>query len=406
MNTIKRKARFNSRLWSKLILSFTILLLGYSTRNSFAVFCYFLERDFGWSRAQMAIMFSISVLLYGFTAPLAGRVTDQFGAKRVVSLGSFLMGLSFIFCGMANALVHFYVLYAIVAIGLSLVGWTPVSTYISHIFQERRCFAFGVLNAGFGASLLVASPTEALISTVGWRVTYVIMGVICVILAVPARALLLEKGKDENAGKFMNLDSPPETPTLGWSLRSPNFWILFAAAFLTLGFSEQIILSHLICCLIEAGFLPAEAAKTYSILGATFIIGSLFSFVGDAVRKKLLLTALTLTSALGVTLLLLGASKKSFASVFVLTFGFGMGMTGPVIFAMAADLFHGPRFGSIQGTIFVGFSLGGTLGPWLAGYVHDLESSYDLVLTLVMLALFTSSALSLLLFDRSARNYS
>ena len=33
-------------------------------------------------------------------------------------------------------------------------------------------------------------------------------------------------------------------------------------------------------------------------------------------------------------------------------------------------------FGSIQGTVVLGFSLGGAVAPWLAGFIHDRTGSY------------------------------
>ena len=68
--------------------------------------------------------------------------------------------------------------------------------------------------------------------------------------------------------------------------------------------------------------------------------------------------------------------KPWMAFLFAVLFGLGVGVAGPVFFATVADLFQGRYFGSIQGTVVLGFSLGGALAPWLAGFIHDRAGSY------------------------------
>jgi MFS family permease len=57
-------------------------------------------------------------------------------------------------------------------------------------------------------------------------------------------------------------------------------------------------------------------------------------------------------------------------------FGLGFGARGPIITAMAGDLFAGRSFGVIYGVLSVGNGLGSALGPWFAGLMHDVTGSY------------------------------
>jgi len=65
--------------------------------------------------------------------------------------------------------------------------------------------------------------------------------------------------------------------------------------------------------------------------------------------------------------------------VYALLFGLGFGARGPIITAMASDLFGGRRFGVIYGALSVGNGLGGAIGPWFGGVVHDVLGSYRVV---------------------------
>jgi MFS family permease len=79
--------------------------------------------------------------------------------------------------------------------------------------------------------------------------------------------------------------------------------------------------------------------------------------------------------------------------LFAICFGLGLGAAGPVFYSATADLFHGKNYGSILGTITIGFSLGGALGPPLAGYLRDTTQSYFLTFLIVMGALIASAVL-------------
>ena len=70
-----------------------------------------------------------------------------------------------------------------------------------------------------------------------------------------------------------------------------------------------------------------------------------------------------------------------------------MGVMPPVLFAAVADLFHGRSYGAIQGMVALGFSVGGAISPWLAGYMHDVTGSYDTTLVMLMVALVGSGLL-------------
>jgi len=70
-----------------------------------------------------------------------------------------------------------------------------------------------------------------------------------------------------------------------------------------------------------------------------------------------------------------------------------MGIMPPVLFASVADFFHGRSYGAIMGMVTFGFSMGGALGPWLAGYMHDVSGSYDSTIIMLLAALLACGLL-------------
>jgi sugar phosphate permease len=385
--------------WVVLTIAFITLVLGYAIRNTFSVFYPTIVEEFGWGRGNTALMFSITIIVYGVVAPVAGSLVDRFGPRLILPIGAFIVGGGVALCSMATAQWHFYLFYGVmVAAGLSLMGWTPLTAITSNWFVKKRGLAFGILAAGFGGSLVFASVAQFLISTFGWQTAYVILGVSSIAIIAPLCSLfmcrspqdkgLLPDGIPLSSQEPQDLN-PPEisaglegrwatTWTLRRAMKTYHFWLLFLIAFCFLGLAETIAIAHQVFFFRDVGYPPMQAANIYSVFGLAFVLGNLCGFISDRLGRGKVFIPGCLLSALAVSLLFLikDTSQPWMAFLFAALFGLGIGVAGPVFFATVADLFQGRCFGSIQGTVVLGFSLGGALAPWLAGFIHDKAGSY------------------------------
>ena len=183
-NSLKKRPHIYG--WVVLAVAFIIIVLGYSIRNTFSVFYPTIVEQFGWGRGNTALMFSISIIVYGFVAPAAGGLVDRFGPRLVLPVGACLMGGGIALCSLADTQWQFYLFYGVMgAVGLSLTGVTPLAAIVSSWFVEKRGLVFGILSAGFGASLVTASIAQFLISSFGWQTAYVIIGLFSIGVIVP-----------------------------------------------------------------------------------------------------------------------------------------------------------------------------------------------------------------------------
>lgn len=381
--------------WIILGVAFITIVLGYGIRNSFAVFYPTIVGEFSWGRGSTALMFSISIIVYGLAAPLAGSLVDRFKPRLILALGGGIMGVGIALCSLASAQWQFYLLYGVVAaIGLSLAGATPFNTIVSHWFVKRRGLAFGIVSAGFGVSLLSAPFAQLLISSFDWRKAYIIIGAFAIAIIAPLCGFLVHRSPEDRGllpdgePKPPQQDPPkPQREKRGWAattwtlsraVRTYQFWLLFLIAFFSLGLAEQIAIAHQVYFLRDVGYEPMVAANIYSLFGITFTIGTLCSLFSDRFgREKVFIPACLLSAAAACLLFLIrDASHPWMPALFAACFGLGMGPLGPVLFATTADLFQGRHFGSILGTVIIGFSLGGAISPWLAGFLHDVTNSY------------------------------
>ena len=386
--------------WIVLSIAFITLVLGYAIRNTFSVFYPAIVEEFGWGRGNTALMFSMTIIVYGFVAPVAGSLVDRFGPRLIIPVGAFIVGGGVALCSMATARWHFYLFYGIiVAAGLSLTGWTPLTAIISNWFVRKRGLAFGILSAGFGGSLVFAAIAQFLISTFGWQIAYVIIGVASVAIIVPLCSLLMRNhprdkgllpdGVRLSAPEPKNLNEPVISTSLkctwastSWTLskaiKTYHFWLLFFIAFCLLGLAETIVIAHMVFFFRDVGYEAMRAAGIYSVFGVAFVVGNVCSFLSDRLGRERVFVPSCLLSAVAVCLLFLikDTSHPWLSFLYAVLFGLGVGTAAPVFFTTVADLFQGRHFGSIQGAVVLGFSLGGAIAPWLAGFLHDKTGTY------------------------------
>jgi sugar phosphate permease len=416
--------------WVILSIAFITLVLGYAIRNTFSVFYPTIVEEFGWARGNTALMFSIAVIIYGVVAPMAGSLVDRYGPQVVVPAGAIIVGGGVALCSMATARWHFYLFYGVMgAIGLSLAGWAPLSAIISNWFVRRRGLAFGILSAGFGGSLVFASIAQFFISRFGWQTAYVIIGITSIVVIVPLCGLLMRRSPQDKGllPDGMPLSSEgirhPDGPeistgfggkwlsttwTLSRAMRTYHFWVLFSISFCLLGFAETIAITHQVFFFRDAGYTPMLAAGVYSVFGLAFVLGNMCSFLSDRIGRERVFVPSCLLGAVAVCLLFLikEPSHAWMGFLFAVFFGLGIGTAGPVFFTMVADFFHGRYFGSIQGTVVLGFSFGGAIAPWLAGFLHDKTGTYFATFLILLGSLLLSILLMELIAPRNTRSAS
>ena len=155
----------------------------------------------------------------------------------------------------------------------------------------------------------------------------------------------------------------------------------------------------------DVGYGAMKAAGIYSVFGVAFVVGNLCSFLSDRLGRERVFIPSCLLSAVAVCLLFLikDTSHPSLSFLYAVFFGLGIGTAAPVFFTTVADLFQGRHFGSIQGAVVLGFSLGGAIAPWLAGFLHDKTGSYFSTFFILLGSLLISLLLMWLVAPRKIR---
>jgi sugar phosphate permease len=398
--------------WVILAICFLTIVAGFVCRNTFSVFYPAIVDEFGWTRGNTALIYSINILVYGLVAPFAGGLADRFRPRYVLATGAVLMGIGMALCSLATAKLQFYLLYGVLAaVGLSVAGWVPVATLLTNWFVRRRALVFGVLGAGFGLSLIGAYTTQYIILSLGWRTAYLIIGLFVAVVIPPACVLFIrptpaDKGllpdgvsaseSEEQPSQQIERRSAsharPGEWTLGSALRSRQFWLLFLIWICTMGIVEQTVISQQVYFYLDVGYAPLTAAKFFGTFGICLAIGNLFGSLSDKVgRERLCVPCFALCFAFACLLFLMkDMSTPWLPPLFAVGFGLSFGSLSCVLNATVADIFHGPHYGSIAGVIVLGFAIGGSVSPWLAGYLYDISGSHTSTYVVVLAAIVAS----------------
>jgi MFS family permease len=402
--------------WAVLAAGFTLILFGYAMRNTFSVFYPVIVSDFSWTRGDTAFMYSLTILSYGLFAPVAGRLADRFNPKFVLAAGGLIVGGGIALCSLATSIAYFYVIYGVlVAVGLSLIGITPLTAVLTHWFGSKRGgMVFGLLGSGFGVSLISAPLFQWLISGFGWRNAYVLIGLFAVAVIVPVSIGIVRRSPEHQALLAHTTPAAPQTagstasrPT-GWTVRQALgtrfFRLMLILGFCNMGFAQQVTIAHQVYYLRDVGHDPMVAAGMFGVFGVAFATGNISSFLSDRFGRLLFMVAGCVVAAGGMLLLGIAPAPESriVAVVFAVCAGWGLGVTPPCCFAAIADRLHGKNYGAIQGTIILVTSVGGALGAWAGGALHDVTGSYDTAFALVQVALILAAVLAILATRPSA----
>lgn len=376
--------------WLMLGGAFTAFAIGAGLMQSYTVFLVAFIEQFGWSRAETSLAYSVSQLVGGASSPFVGALVDRLGPRRLLLLGGGLLVLGLAGSASVSALWQIILLYGVVmTVGANCLGLVVFVPLLSRHFVRRRGMAISIVQSANGFGRAVSAPLVQLaISGIGWRMTYLVQAAWMAAMILPLAALFRRSGPAASAsgGGIVPRDAssvvPATTPGAGWTLgeaaRTPHFWLLFAVYLFT-GLGSFFVSLHQLAFAITIGFDRIYAAEVLG-MGAflavfgTIVTGTLSDYVGREISAILAYGF----SIIGVICALFITSPDQHLLLWLHACFFGLtwGARGPAITAKTADLFPGPHLGRILGVITIGSGLGAAIGSWGAGWIFDLTGSY------------------------------
>lgn len=373
-------------------LCFALNTLARGCGETFAVFYGPLLAEFGWGRGATASLYSAFMLALGLAGPVIGALFDRYGGRAIYVGGLAAYGTGFLVASRMTELWHGWLgLGLLVGIGTAATGMTPATGLISRWFDRNLGFAVSFAYSGFAfGSMLLAPLTGMMIEHGGWRWTYAVIG--WALLALGAIVLLLpwqRIGRGVRGAPAIRRSLLPDRRVLG---RVP-FWGLILVFFMT-SLATYAVQVQAVVYLEEAGYDRLTATLVFganSMMSVVGIVGA--GWLSDRIGARLVATMAYSLSIFGIlALLALGQGPNPILlAIFLVGFGGAMGSRGPVISSLTARLFQG-QVGAVFGLVMIGLGLGGAVGAWISGWLHEATGDYRAGLGVAILACLIGTA--------------
>lgn len=350
------------------------------------VFMTVLTGEFGWTRAQVSGAITVGTLAIAVCTPYAGRLIDSLGARPIL-LGT-IGGFAFTFASLyflSSSIWHLYIIFTLIGIFTSPIATSYVRT-VSSWFDKNRGLTLGIAMSGTGVgAATVPLLCQYLINTIGWRVTYPVLGCISLVVTFLLVGLILRDTPESMGLESDGVKSGSQEADVGISkkpgstvpeaLSTSTFWILILS-FLLIAVGLHGVLTHFIPYMQDKGFSSMLAAQLFSVIGISIIFGRIScGFLVDRFFGPHVAAVFMLLSAIGIAFLLFDSHVLLlYTSAFL--FGLGVGAETDLLGYLTSRYFGLKHMGEIFGYIYAAFMLGTSIGPLALGYTYDTFGSY------------------------------
>lgn len=362
---------------------FTIQAVGIGSYVAYGVFFNALMSEFHWSRATISGASSLAFFMMGFVGMLIGRLNDRYGPRLLMSVTSLFFGAGLMLMSQLNSVLQLYIFYGVLlGIGLSSVDVIALTT-IARWFSLRRGAMTGLVKVGTGAGqFTIPLIASFLIGLVGWRHTYLIIGVAASIILFGV-AQILKRDPDEfqrtsrgDATSGRQID-PDESRSLSFekTRKTYQFWNLCMVNFLVI-FCLISIIIHIVPHARDTGLSAGQAAGVLSTIGGVSMLGRFISGLAiDRYGSRAIMGACLLL--LIISLLWLQVAETLWMLfLFAFIYGLAHGGVFTAVSPIVAEIFGIKAHGTILGIVVCFGTTGGAIGPIFTGQLFDMTGSY------------------------------
>lgn len=365
-------------------VSFIIMVIAQGLFIVFGLFINPLLAEFGWTRAAISGAYSVSTILSGVLGIPMGGLVDRFGPRVIVTVCGVFMGVGYLLMSRVDAVWEIYLYYGVIT-GIGLAGlWVPLLSPISRWFVARRSLMTGIVMTGMTVGGIIAPlVVSRLIVAYDWRQTFIIIGSAALIIIVVSAQLFrgdrqrLEQSiASKEGGAVTGFSAPATGYDLKEAVRTVQFWLGFFILF-CFGYSIISVAVHLVPHIIGLGISDVRAADVMAVNSGVGIIGNFVvgGIIGDRIgNRKVLLLGFTI--AVASLIWLLPSNELWMFHLFAVILGIAAGSIGTSESPLVARLFGLKNHGLIYAVFVLGFTVGGAVGPFVTGYVHDVTGSY------------------------------
>lgn len=348
-----------------LIASF-IINLCVGSIYAWSVFAGPLMEEYGWSASATALTFTIANGVGPITMIVAGKLQDKYGPKWVVFAGSFLFGGGMFASGFVSSVHMMYATYGLcMGFGLGTIYSCTIANTVK-LFPEKKGLIAGAATCVYGLATVVAAPlAQYLISIYGVSAAFKTLGIAYFIIVAVCSQFLIKAdlGELEDGGA-------DDSKEMNWNqmLATPKFYVLLVM--LLFGATSGLMIVSQASTIAQelVQVTPAVAAAGVSIIAIANAAGRIiWGKISDKAGRYRVLFVMFILLIIAMSMLTrVNAGQWGMFLALVMVVGFCFGGFMGIFPALTAESFGIRNNGVNYGFMFIGFAVGGYVGPKLA----------------------------------------
>jgi MFS family permease len=365
----------SSHAWWRLAVSLALSVIGGVGLWSAVIVLPTIEAEFGLGRGGASIPYTATMVGFAVGGLLMGRLADRFGIRLPLVVGAFMLGIGFLVAAVSASYWQFVLAQALL-IGMlgSSVTFGPLVADVSLWFLRQRGIAVAIVASGnYLAGAIWPSILQHAIAVIGWRHTYMGVGVFCIATMLPLATLLRRRAAiDDRIGPVRLRTAPGPLP-----LSPARLQALLVLAGLACCIAMSMPQVHIIAYCGDLGYGPARGAEMLSLMLGFGVVSRLGSgIIADRIGG---LGTLILGSTLQCLALLFYLPFDGLTSLYVVSALFGLSQGGivPSYALIVRDCFPAREAGERISFVLMATVIGMALGGWMSGAIFDLTGSYQ-----------------------------
>lgn len=360
--------------WTRLLISLTLSTIGGIGLWSVVVTLPAIEAEFGISRGEASLPYTLTLLGFATGGIIMGRLADRFGIFIPLMVAAVMLCVGYILSAQANSLFWFTVIQGgLIGMLGSSASFGPLVADVSLWFDKRRGIAVAIVASGNYLSGALWSPLLGWgIAEYGWRDTHVAIGVICLVTMIPL-AFLLRRRADTNDDGAIDAASTHPTP-FGISRKALQALLIIAGLACCIAMSMPQV--HIVAYCGDLGYGVTRGAEMLSIMLTLGVVSRIISgFIADKIGG---LATLLIGSALQCVALFFYLPFDGLVSLYLVSALFGISQGGivPSYALIVRKYFPAREAGTRVSLVLMTTVVGMAVGGWMSGEIYDFTGSY------------------------------
>ena len=395
-----------------LAVCFLVLLFSGGARFAIGLLLHPMAHDLSWSRSTLSLCVTVFMVLSACALPLVGHLVDRFGARAVLAVSVLATALALAAMSLIDSPWEALLVYGVVfALGCAGTSITPVGVLLSRWYPHRMGMANSIAISGMGVGqLLVISVLAVQLTTLGWRGSFLALGVATLVCVLPFVLAMAKTEPSEpsaqppgrNAVTRESAAAGGGAETLREALASRRLQLLLVI-YVVCGFQDFLVATHMVAFALDEGVDTLLAGNMLAFMGLTGLAGVLLAGVLNDRYGPVLPTALCFALRIVLCACLLLSREPAVIVGAALLYGVTFWMTAPLAVVFARESASIALLGTVSGLITMAHHVAGGIGALAGASIFDAYGSYTRAFVAMLVLSVVALGLTLVLPRRPVR---